>query len=499
MQPTGFLIVTPMVVGVNEPISIKIKVLGPIRKVNNHAEWITKKPRLKGPYNLNISRGIQYMDNALPEWEGVLEVDGEGALEGPDTIAFTGKNQGVFPGDTRPIKNCQGWKWNQPGLHWIKITDPDSGITAFSNPVMVKESVPSKRIYWGDPHWQSFLTDGIRMPEELYAFARDEAFLDFGAASDHTEGLTARQWDYFVNVTNDFNSPGNFATLVGLEWTSMAWGHRNIYYAGDYGPILRSDDPREDTLAKIWRILEDKEAIAIPHHSANQVMGVNWDYGWNPEYETAVEIHSCWGNSECSKETGNPYPIKLSKGEKKGQHVIDALKKGYRFGFVGGGDIHYGRPGDELRYYTDSIDELEVTDQQKEKWPLRSPQGFTAAITPFLTREHIYNAMKRKNTYATTQSRILLDMKLETAEMGGTFKLGNNVPELSFMGAAAEKIEKAVFVHNGDEEREFLPDDNSRVVKAEEPINTLSAGDFCYIRIITEDNNMAWSSPVWIE
>jgi hypothetical protein len=36
-------------------------------------------------------------------------------------------------------------------------------------------------------------------------------------------------------VTNDFNEPGRFATLIGQEWTHHnpargAPGHRNIYY-----------------------------------------------------------------------------------------------------------------------------------------------------------------------------------------------------------------------------------------------------------------------------
>ena len=56
---------------------------------------------------------------------------------------------------------------------------------AWSNPIRATETAPAERIFWGDPHWQTFFSDGIRCPEELYAFARDEAFLDFGAITDH--------------------------------------------------------------------------------------------------------------------------------------------------------------------------------------------------------------------------------------------------------------------------------------------------------------------------
>ena len=63
-----------------------------------------------------------------------------------------------------------------------------------------------------------------------------EAFLDFGAISDHMEAITDRQWDYFQAVSNDYNEPERFATLIGQEWTNHNPGHRNIYYRGNRGP-----------------------------------------------------------------------------------------------------------------------------------------------------------------------------------------------------------------------------------------------------------------------
>lgn len=43
---------------------------------------------------------------------------------------------------------------------------------------MVEEN-PHHRIFGGDIHSQTFFSDGLRCPEELYTFARDEAFVDF--------------------------------------------------------------------------------------------------------------------------------------------------------------------------------------------------------------------------------------------------------------------------------------------------------------------------------
>ncbi|MDW7658782.1 MAG: CehA/McbA family metallohydrolase [Bacillota bacterium] len=494
MNPNGIMIVTPMVVALETPISIKVKLLGPVREIKSRGDYNTKKPRLYGQYNFNQSRGILYRDHVLPEWTGTLLVDGGPDLVGPSALSFDGKNQGVFPGDTRPIGVFSGWSWRKPGFHWIRLTDPVSGMTAFSNPVLVTADCPQRQIFWGDPHWQSFFTDGIRCPEELYAFARDEAFLDFGALSDHTEGLTDRQWQYFTDVTNDYNASGSFATLVGQEWTSMKWGHRNIYYRGDSGPILRSDDPDQDTLQKIWSQLIGHEAIAIPHHSANVAMGVDWQNGWNPDLEPAVEIHSVWGSSEYPGLEGNPQPIKVSGGEKPGQHVIDALKRGYRFGFVGGGDIHDGRPGDDLHSSQES---------PAEYFKL-SAQGFTAAITSRLDRESIYDAIKARATYATTRCRIYLDVSLAGTSMGQVVKLSDlqgrtDKVELALTCAAPETIDRAVLIQNGREALEIKPGSQSMLIQEQRQIDCPQAGDFLYFRIITENGNMAWSSPIWID
>lgn len=498
MKPEGLLVVTPMVVKVNEEIDIKVKVLGPVHKIpskNFGENGLLTKPRLAGPFNQNPARGINYLDNVLPEWAGTLKIDGGKALSGPGKIEINENNRGVFSGDTRPIRHCQGWKWNEPGLHWIRVSDPESGIQEYSNPVFVKKTSPDNRIYWGDPHWQSFLTDGLRIPEELYAFARDEAFLDFGAASDHAEGLTDRQWQYFTGVTNDYNQIGKFVTLVGLEWTSKKWGHRNIYYKSNSGPIIRSNDSDYDSLTKIWKFLEKSgiEAIAIPHHTANVEMGVNWNNGWNSKYEKAVEIHSVWGNSEIHEDEGNLKPIRTNGGEKKGQHVIDALKRGYRFGFVGGGDIHDGRPGDDLHSYQ----------SKPEQYKLLHPQGFTAVKSSCLSRENIYEGIKSCLTYATTSSRIYIDMFLENKTMGQNLRLSNAKKgklQLNLVCAAPEPICKAVFVHNGKEEFSFIPaDENNMVIKGSRKVGSLEPGDFCYIRLITESQNMAWTSPIWIE
>jgi Protein of unknown function (DUF3604) len=480
MKPTGMLCVVPSRVAVGESFAINVKVLGPVREIACAGNWNDKKPNLRGPFNRNVQRQIQYHDNCLPEWSGQLVVDGGKALCGSETLTFDGENQGVFPSDKRPIRAFEGFCFTEPGFHFIRLTDKVSGITASSNPIYVTEAVPETRIVWGDPHWQTFFSDGIRCPEELFAFARDEAFLDFGAITDHMEGVTDRQWDYFQAVANDSNEPGRFATLIGQEWTHHdkrfgAPGHRNIYYRGDGGPILRSTASDCNTLDKLWQKLDKAglDAIAIPHHSASADMGVDWDLGWNAKYEKAVEIYSVWGSSECHADDGNPMATQVMKGEMRGRHVIDALRRGYRMGFVGGGDIHDGRPGNDLH-----------TESYPEGFGHFWPGGFTAARVPTLSRETVYDAMATGQTYATTQSRIYLDVDFDGETVG-------------LRAASEEGIREAVIIVNGNDTVMLRPAGDPRILIEDARLPAMASGDSIYIRIRTDAGHMAWSSPVW--
>ena len=408
-------------------------------------------------------------------------MDGGEALSGPPEVRFDGLHQGAFPGDRRPIGRFGGYRWTRPGFQFLRVIDPASGLECWSNPVWVTAEPPRERLYWGDPHWQTFFSDGIRCPEELYAFARDEAFLDFGALSDHVEALTDRQWDYFVAVTNDCNAPGRFATLVGQEWTNSTTGHRNVYYRTGHGPILRCTDPRYDTLPKLWAALDSLRAldpIAIPHHTANKIMGVDWELGWNPAYEKAVEVYSVWGNSECSASQGNTRPIRACGGEVPGRHVVDALRRGYRLGFVGGGDIHDGRPGDDLHARQPDV----------SGYADLYPQGLTACRAPDLTRDSVFSALKERRTYATTLSRVYLDTEYTRAGRRG---------RLTLRAASEEGIQEVVVVgHDGDLAR-CQPEADARRLEAVVDMDDLAPDRFCYVRLTTRRGNLAWSSPGW--
>ena len=149
--------------------------------------------------------------------------------------------------------------------------------------------------------------------------------------------------------------------------------------------------------------------------------------------------------------------------------------KGFRLGFVGGGDIHDGRPGDSLIHRAGSFTEDDYA------------QGFTAALAPALTRDHIYDAMRNRRTYATTQSRIYLD----------THVTGTANPSLTIRAAAEDGISEVAIIRNGVKTAALLPEADARIVDAAHDLGEMAPDEYCYVRVYTRTGEMAWSSPVW--
>ncbi|MBU0607308.1 MAG: hypothetical protein KKI08_05445, partial [Armatimonadetes bacterium] len=216
MDPTGFMVVAPSTLQVSEEFALSVKALSEPRSVG--AACFRSSPAVVGRYNLS-PRGIAYMDNVPERWEGAVALRADEGYRGPEGFSFAGR-PGPYAGDTRPITRIEGLSFATPGVKRVTVVDPVSGAQGVSNPIEVTAAAPTERLYWADLHSQTFLSDGLRSPEELYAFARHEAFLDVFALADHTEMITPRQWEYMVGVTNDCNDPGRFVTLVGLEWTN---------------------------------------------------------------------------------------------------------------------------------------------------------------------------------------------------------------------------------------------------------------------------------------
>lgn len=370
----------------------------------------------------------------------------------------------------------------KPGVYRITARGEGelAGLSAVSNPLIAREGLP--RLAWGDLHGHSQLSDGTGTPAQYFAYARNVAGLDVAALTDHDHwGMKAMDnqpafWSEIRQAVSDFNAPGRFVTLLGYEWTSWLHGHRHVLYFSDRGEIYSSLDPRYETPDALWNALRGQMAMTFAHHSAGGPISTNWLYAPDPILEPLTEIVSVHGSSEAPD---SPLPI---YNPVAGNWVRDALDAGYRLGFLGSGDSHDGHPG--IRNLGESA-------------------GLAGIFAKDLTRESILEALRSRRVYATNGPRIFLWVDLEGMPMGtvtaeateegsGARASGQR---LQIEVVAPEPIVRVDLIRSGVSMS--IPVDGQTEWKLDRTIQPLAPGEYHYVRVVTEGEGAAWSSPIF--
>lgn len=395
-------------------------------------------------------------------WEGEVFVVEAPGVEGlPERIAFRAADRG-----RKTIVARAGAE----GIHRLRFRAPtDRGtLSSESNPLVVREAV--RHVLWADLHGHSHLSDGTGTPESFYDYARDVAALDVAALTDHDHwGLQfldahPEMWSRIRAAAESYNQPGRFVALLGYEWTSWLQGHRHVLYFRDEGEVYSSIDPRFDTPDELWEALRGQPALTFAHHSAGGPVSTNWTYAPPPELEPVTEIVSVHGSSEAAD---SPQPIYSPVA---GNTVRDALKLGYRFGFIGSSDSHDGHPG--LSWISAA-----------------GGAGLAALYAEERTREAVLTALQARATYATNGPRIYLDARLAPPTEART-------QLLRFEVAGTAPIEGIDFIRTGL--IASVPSEGDDVLdwKGEREIPALAAGEYVYLRV-RQENGVAWSSPFY--
>lgn len=478
-SPRIISIIAPSTIRVNEPFSVGIRMLTDPYFTKWGPDWSRTGATVNGPFNKS-SRGIHFMDNVLPEWKGSIHISGSDGFSGISEYSFS-EGKGPYQKDNRPIRRLKDFQFSKPGVKYIMVVDPVSGIEGVSNAIRVSEAKMEDRLFWGDTHCHSIFGDGVRTPEELHAFARDEAFLDVFSHTEHTEAITDDQWDYFSAVTNRFNEPGKYVTFIGGEWTSKPFGHRNFLYPGSTGPVIRSSDDNQNTLEKLFAIVRENNGLVAANHPKDSDFNIDFDtYHHDPEVERLVEMYSIGGSHEMHSSE------ELQEGNSKNNSVVDGLKKGHKLGMIGVGDTHDGRPGDALHEY-----QLEPEGYRNLEKP-----GLTGIWAKDLSRESIFEALWNRRVYATTHHRTIVKFSINGAPMGSTISIKDG---LSFEAEIASdlSIEKIELIHDGAVVEVNHPSKRGFIWKRKIK-GRIENDSWFYIRVTLEDNNYAWTSPIWI-
>jgi hypothetical protein len=288
---------------------------------------------------------------------------------------------------------------------------------------------------------------------------------DPGQAYGHIEGLeniTQDAWRKTIEAAESHNDPGRFTAFIAYEYTSMPGGqnlHRNVIFRGA-GAIatpfssLDSENPED-----LWTALEQERTrgndnLAIPHNG-NASNGRMYDrktydgMALDAEYaarrmanEPLSEIFQVKGSSETHPELSPDDPFASHElfttifnragdiGKVPGSYARYAMRTGlefahkegfnpYRFGVIGSSDSHNGTMADEEDNFHGKQPLMDGTAAQRLGQVFLLPdsvrrtgqwgsQGLAAVWAHENTRDSVFDALRRGETYATTGPRITL-------------------------------------------------------------------------------------------
>ncbi len=362
------------------------------------------------------------------------------------------------------IKHAAGFdlKMNSGPLDFLAVTDHSEYLGVL--PAINTEGDPYSKVPYAK---ELFSTDQVQVNTAFRKFADT---LNVGKRMEEYSDLRTVKsaWHDIIESAKRNYEPGKFTTLVGYEYTSAPQGrnlHRNVIFATDAVPELPYTALESQNPEDLWRWMEQQraqgiEALSIPHN-ANGSDGTMYERTmWNGKpidrawadlrarNEPLTEVTQVKGTSETHPllspndemagfeimewYIGSPRPITKFDGG----YVRKALKDGleieakvganpYKYGMVGSSDTHNAAGSYEENNYVSKVGIRDATPELRgstppvgKTWANYKPgdnvarfstwgaSGLTGVWAPENTREEIYAALRRKETFATSGPRI---------------------------------------------------------------------------------------------
>ncbi|MGI9483930.1 MAG: DUF3604 domain-containing protein [Hyphomicrobiales bacterium] len=285
-----------------------------------------------------------------------------------------------------------------------------------------------------------------------------------------SDKLVKDAWRRYTKLADKYNEPGRFTALIGYEWTAIGGFnlHRNIVFRGDAGEANRtvpfsqfdSQNP-EDLWAELARFEDETggEVLSIPHNGnlSNGRMFTVETFDGKPltkeiaalrdRFEPIAEVTQIKGDGEAHPklspddefadyETWDAANLDGTEAKKpemlQWEYARAALKTGlklendigvnpFKFGMIGSTDSHTSLSTAEEENFFGKHSGVEPEPDRWKHEVIAAPDpqftihgwqqaasGYAAVWATENTREAIFDAMMRKETYATTGPRIIV-------------------------------------------------------------------------------------------
>jgi hypothetical protein len=382
------------------------------------------------------------------------DAGGSGTTLGPEEATRFARGEQVVSTSGQPVR------LGTP-LDWVVIADHSDGMGVISeikggNAEMMTDPTIKR---WHDMFAAS-PTEALKATMELINAQSNKKLPPLVMDPKFAKSV----WLKNTAIAEKYNEPGRFTTLIGYEWTSNAGGgdnlHRNVIYRDGKDKADRvlpfttfqSENPED-----LWKWMTEWEkttggkVMAIPHNGnlSNGRMFELTTFAGAPLTKTWAEERQKWeplfeaiqmkGQSESHPslsvtdefaknyelwDRGNLVLVPKKPGMIQYEYAREALKNGmkveqdlgtnpFKYGMAGGTDTHNGLsaseednffakfPNAEPRADRWNEDAMKFGDRVIKGWEMTGA-GRTAVWATGNTRAELWDAMKRRETYATS-------------------------------------------------------------------------------------------------
>jgi hypothetical protein len=258
-----------------------------------------------------------------------------------------------------------------------------------------------------------------------------EAFIKWGseAVAVNTDQIdnpkiTRTVWDRQVAFAEKFNDPGRFSALIGFEWTSInnmenpSNLHRVVFFKDDgdkAGRVLPFSTFDSEDPEKLWEYMAAYEAdtggtvMAIPHNGnlSNGLM-------FNIERLNGQPIDKSYAETRMRWEP--LVEVTQIKGDGEAHPALSPADEWADYGTWDKGDIAGFKPKEDwMLQYEYARTALQVGLQQEQKlgvnpfkFGMIGASGLMGVWARENTREALFDAMQKKEVYATTGTRMVV-------------------------------------------------------------------------------------------
>ena len=323
--------------------------------------------------------------NPSASYRGTVAFEGDGVESERRLVAFDAKDAGT--------QWVEGFRTPKVGALKILAADRDNQLQTASNPIISTQHVEKHLLCWADPHGGQLVMNS--KIAEFFRYARDVAGVQFVGYQRNADVISTEDWPVTQQQERAFHEPGRFVPIPGFEWSGRTGqgGHHNVYFRRHDQPVRRNapteemfQSPREQAdllhIHDVYDAYRNTDAIITPHGGGEHSDLTPHD----PTLEPAVEITSSHGTFEWM--------------------LRDALRRGYKLGFLGGSDSYTGRPGDDRPGY------------QLRRY---AKAGLTGIYAEDVSLEGFFEAMRARRVYATTGARIVLHVNVDGHLMGSEY------------------------------------------------------------------------------